>query len=83
MFEGDGVEVNMHGVYKDEKGFRNGINLNMKGYIPKSVWFYQERIAQTTKIKSQDAKENSENYCGGAGILNYGPATLKLRVPPI
>ena len=37
MFEDDGVEVNMHEIYKDENKFRNGINLNMKGYIPKSV----------------------------------------------
>ena len=37
MFEDDRVEVNMHGVYKDENMFRKGINLNMKGYIPKSV----------------------------------------------
>ena len=31
------MEVNMHGIYKDEKMFRKGINLKLKGFIPKSV----------------------------------------------
>ena len=37
MFEDDGLEVNMHGIYKDENMFRKGINLNLKSFIPKSV----------------------------------------------
>ena len=31
------LEVNMHVIYKDENMFRKGINLNLKGFIPKSV----------------------------------------------
>ena len=56
-----------------------GINLNMYGYIPKSVWFYEEMVAETSKRKSQDAKENNNVYCIVAGTLNSGPVTLILR----
>ena len=77
------MEVNMHGIYKEENMFRKGINLNLKGFIPKSVQFVKEMVAETSKKKSQVAKENSEIHCIEAGNLNTRPVTLKLRLPPL
>ena len=76
MFEDDGLEVNMHGIYKDENMFRKGINLNLKCFIPKSVQFDREMIAETSKKKSQVAKENSEIHCTGAGDLKIKVTAL-------